>query len=54
MGTNGWTEAVEDEAERYLPILINAGYVINGTFPNGVSHWAFSDAGVARAEALGL
>jgi hypothetical protein len=54
MGADGWTDAVEDEAETYLPTLIRAGYVETGTFPNGVAWWSFSRSGVARAETLGL
>jgi hypothetical protein len=54
LGEDGWSDAVEAEAELYLPMLIDAGYVNTGTFPNGVSHWSLSKAGVARAETLGL
>jgi hypothetical protein len=54
LGDDGWSDAVETEAELYLPTLIDAGYVQTGTFPNDVDHWAFTAAGVARVEALGL
>lgn len=49
MDDAGWSDAAMDEAERLLPTLLKAGYV---TVDDESGTWAFSDAGVARAEAL--
>jgi DNA-binding IclR family transcriptional regulator len=45
----GWSDAAMDEAERLLPTLLKAGYV---TVDDESGTWAFSTAGVARAEVL--
>jgi hypothetical protein len=46
-GENGWSEAVMDEAERLLPVLIEAGYAET----KGAT-WHFTPNGVARAMEL--
>jgi len=47
------SDAVDDELKTLLPALIEAGYVTeSGHSPTG-SFWAFTPAGVERAEALG-
>lgn len=44
---DGWTDAVMEEAERLLPILVKAGYA------QADEHdWSFTDAGAERAWAL--
>jgi hypothetical protein len=48
-GRKGWSTAAMDEAERLLPILIEAGYA--ETIGNA---WNFTDSGVARAKELRL
>jgi hypothetical protein len=49
MDDAGWSDAAMDEAERLLPTLLKAAYV---TVDDESGTWAFSAAGVARAEAL--
>jgi hypothetical protein len=49
MDEAGWTDAVMDEAERLLPILIQAGYAATDAEK---WTWWFTDKGVARAEEL--
>jgi hypothetical protein len=49
MDDAGWSDAAMDEAERLLPTLLKAGYV---TVDDESGTWAFSAAGVARAETL--
>jgi hypothetical protein len=44
---DGWSDAVMDEAERLLPILISAGYAET----KGAT-WSFTPAGVERAMEL--
>jgi hypothetical protein len=46
-GEEGWSDAVMDEAERLLPMLIEAGYAeATGNI------WNFTPAGLARAMEL--
>jgi hypothetical protein len=47
LGDAGWTPAVEDEVERLLPILIEAGYA--STYH---ATWRYTPEGVARYEEL--
>jgi hypothetical protein len=49
MGDDGWTEAVMDEADQLLPILVEAGYV---EVDEANNTWAYTDAGVARYDEL--
>ncbi len=49
MDEAGWSDAVMDEAERLLPMLLKAGYV---TVDDESGTWAFSNEGIARVEAL--
>jgi hypothetical protein len=46
-GDEGWSDAVMEEAERLLPILIEAGYVETKD-----TIWNFTAKGVARAMKL--
>jgi hypothetical protein len=43
MDDEGWTDAVMDEAELLLPILLKAGYASVDPYK-----WSFTPAGVAR------
>jgi hypothetical protein len=45
----GWTDKVIDEAERLLPILVDAGYAATD---DDASTWRFTPEGVARAKEL--
>ncbi len=47
MGEDGWSDGVMGQAEELLPVLLAAGYA-----QSDGSTWHFSEAGVARAEAL--
>ena len=47
MDEEGWSDAVMDEAELLLPILIDAGYA-----QQTASTWSFTEKGVARANEL--
>ena len=47
MDDAGWSDAVMDEAERLLPILIEAQFAATN---EGGGTWWFTAAGVARAE----
>lgn len=47
MDDAGWSDAVMDEAERLLPILVQAGYA-----ETKGSTWNFTPKGVARAMEL--
>jgi hypothetical protein len=46
-GEDGWTDAVMDDAERLLPLLIEAGYA-----ETEGNTWNFTPQGVARAMEL--
>lgn len=43
----GWTDAVMEEVERLLPILVRAGYAEADGYK-----WTFTDAGMQRASEL--
>jgi hypothetical protein len=47
MDDAGWTDAVMDEAERLLPVLLQAGYA-----ETQGRTWNFTPKGVARAMEL--
>ncbi len=48
------TDAVEDELNALVPILVEAGYASEEPWgeDSGWVLWAFTDSGVARAEEL--
>jgi hypothetical protein len=49
MDDAGWTDAVMAEAERLLPTLVEAGYVVTD---DEAGTWWFSDDGKSRAVLL--
>jgi hypothetical protein len=49
MDDEGWSDAVREEAESLLPILLEAGYV---WVDDAAGTWASTDIGIARAEEL--
>jgi hypothetical protein len=49
MDDAGWSDAVMDEAEPLIPILVGAGYVATD---DDAQTWWFTDEGVARAHRL--
>jgi hypothetical protein len=49
MDEAGWTDKVMDEAERLLPILVDAGYAATD---DAEWTWRFTPEGVARAEEI--
>lgn len=49
MDEAGWTDAVMEEAERLLPILVAAGYAATDDV---AGTWWFSNEGVERAEEI--
>lgn len=49
MDEAGWTDKVMDEAERLLPMLVDAGYAATD---DAAWTWRFSPEGVARAEEI--
>lgn len=49
MDEAGWTDAVMEEAEELLPILVSAGYA---AVDDVAQTWRFTKAGVARAEQI--
>lgn len=49
-----WSDEVEDECGRLLPVLIDAGYVKTYGHSRSGFLWLFTSAGVERAEALGF
>jgi hypothetical protein len=53
LASGDWTDAIEDELGRLLPVLIDAGYVRTYGHSRTGFLWAFTDAGVERVEALG-
>ena len=52
MESNDWTDADEEEAERLLPSLIEAGYAEVTSTGEFYDTWAFTPAGVARYDVL--
>jgi hypothetical protein len=56
MDDNGWTDEVEEEAERLLPTLLASGYVaVDDAYDDETSAyytWWFTPKGVARAHEL--
>jgi hypothetical protein len=49
MDDEGWSDAVIDEAEPLIPILVKAGYAATD---DDAQTWWFTAEGVARAEQL--
>ena len=49
MDDEGWTDAVMEEAERLLPMLVDAGYAATD---DQAGTWWFTPAGVAQATVL--
>jgi hypothetical protein len=49
MDADGWTDAVMDEAELLLPILLESGYAARDEV---AETWWFTENGVARHKAL--
>ena len=47
------SDAIDDELAKLLPALIAGGYAEKETLANGLDVWAWTPAGVARAEELG-
>jgi hypothetical protein len=48
-----WTDAVEDELGKRLPVLIDAGYARTHGHSRTGFLWSFTDAGIERVHALG-
>jgi hypothetical protein len=56
MGESGWTDAVEEEADRLLPTLLASGYAgVDDSYGDDTSTyytWWFTPEGVARIREL--
>jgi hypothetical protein len=54
LSSGNWSDEVEDECGRLLPVLIDAGYVKTYGHSRSGFLWRFTPSGVERAQLLGF